>query len=374
MLADRELLLSLLDEAFEKKSWHGPNLRGALRGVTAEQAAWRPAPGRHNIHELTLHAAYWKYAVRRKLTGEKRGSFARGGSNWLSPGDWRKDVALLAGEHQQLRRAVAALTAAERQRHLRLIRGVAAHDLYHAGQVQLLKRLRACPQPIHVVGCETTMVPDAVAFSEGRVRGFLHRPAGEARNGLVIAHGAGGNAGMPLLVAVAKAFAEAGVLVLRCDLPFRQKRPYGPPSPAAAAEDRAGLREAAAVMRRMAPGRVFLGGQSYGGRQASLLAAEDSAVAEALLLLSYPLHPPGKPEQARTSHFPALRIPAMFVHGTRDPFASTEELRAAMALIPAAARIVEIDGAGHDLERGAFDAAALVVRPFLTAFPQEISS
>lgn len=201
-----------------------------------------------------------------------------------------------------------------------------------------------------------------VAFSQGRVRGFFHDAAGP--DGLVIAHGAGGNARMPLLQRVASAFAEAGIRVLRCDLPFRQQRPYGPPSPANAAGDRAGLKEAAAAMRSLAPGRIFLGGQSYGGRQASLLAAEDPAVADALLLLSYPLHPPGKPERARTSHFPALRIPALFVHGSRDPFASTEELRAAVASIPAPAAIVEIEGAGHDLARGDFDAAERIVKPF----------
>jgi uncharacterized damage-inducible protein DinB len=142
-------LLRLLDEAFDRKSWHGTNLRGSLRSVTASQAARRPAPGRHNIHELAVHAAYWKYAVRRRLTGEKRGSFAFKGSNWFSreaPSEkaWREDVALLVAEHQALRRAVSRLRAADLQRDDRLghlVRGAAAHDLYHAGQIQLLKRL-----------------------------------------------------------------------------------------------------------------------------------------------------------------------------------------------------------------------------------------
>jgi hypothetical protein len=140
-------LLRLLDEAFDRKSWHGTNLRGSLRRVTPAQAAWRPAPGRHNIHELVVHAAYWKYAVRRRLTGEKRGSFARGGSNWFARGAasasaWREDVALLVEEHAALRRAVARLRAADLAGPLgHLVRGAAAHDLYHAGQIQLLKRL-----------------------------------------------------------------------------------------------------------------------------------------------------------------------------------------------------------------------------------------
>ncbi len=137
-------LLVLLDEAYDKKSWHGPNLRGALRGLTAEDAAWRPAPGRHNIRELVLHAAYWKYAARRKLTGDKRGSFVVTGSNWfIAEREWKQDLALLAAEHKALRAAVAGMTAADLRDpvKLRYIRGVIAHDLYHAGQIQLLKRL-----------------------------------------------------------------------------------------------------------------------------------------------------------------------------------------------------------------------------------------
>jgi predicted alpha/beta-hydrolase family hydrolase len=205
---------------------------------------------------------------------------------------------------------------------------------------------------------------ESIEFREGSVRGFLHRPAGAVKDALVLTHGAGGNCGMPLLVAVARAFVAAGVCVLRCDLPFRQRRPRGTPSPADAARDRAGLRDAVAAMRAIAPGRVFLGGQSYGGRQASMLAAEEPTVADALLLLSYPLHPPGKPEQLRTGHFPSLRTPALFVHGGRDPFASTDELRAALASIPARTALVELESAGHDLAGGKFDVAALVAAPF----------
>lgn len=157
MRPEIELLLGLFDEAFDKKAWHGPNLRGALRRLTAREAAWRPSPGRHNVWEVMVHAAYWKYAVRRRLIGDKRGSFALPGSNWFtrplgvpSEGPWREDVALLIGEHRKLREAIAALPArrlhekspGSRYTNLALIRGIAAHDLYHAGQIQVLKRLR----------------------------------------------------------------------------------------------------------------------------------------------------------------------------------------------------------------------------------------
>lgn len=131
-------LIVLLDEAFMKQAWHGPNLRGSLRGVTAEQAAWRPAPGRHNIWELAVHCAYWKYAVRRRLTGEKRGSFPLEGSNWFvrnGEGDWAADVRLLQEQHALLREA--AMTSNNE----RLVRGAAMHDVYHAGQITMLKRL-----------------------------------------------------------------------------------------------------------------------------------------------------------------------------------------------------------------------------------------
>ncbi len=163
------LLLASIDEAFDQRSWHGTNLRGSLRGVTLEQAAWRPASARakadktagqgrsaHNIWELVLHAAYWKYDIRRRLTGAKGRSFALAGSNfWTRPiartrAEWRADLALLEDEHDRLRAAVAAFPAARWTRkapgkpftYAALVRGVAAHDLYHAGQIQLLKRLQ----------------------------------------------------------------------------------------------------------------------------------------------------------------------------------------------------------------------------------------
>lgn len=182
------------------------------------------------------------------------------------------------------------------------------------------------------------------------VRGFVHRPA-VARDGLVLTHGAGSDCSAPLLVALAAAFAAAGVAVMRCDLPYRQARPKGPPSPSGAARDRDGLCEAARAMRAIAPGRVFLGGSSYGGRQASLLLADAPDVAEALLLLSYPLHPPGR-RDVRTAHFPRLVTPTLFAHGSVDPFGSLEDVEAARRLIAGPNALVPVEGAGHGLGRG----------------------
>jgi predicted alpha/beta-hydrolase family hydrolase len=199
------------------------------------------------------------------------------------------------------------------------------------------------------------------------VRGRLHRPAA-ARDAIVLTHGAGSDATAPLLVALARAFAARGVAALRCDLPFRQARPHGPPSPAGAARDRAGLAAALAAVRAdVARGRVFLGGHSYGGRQATLLAADDPGCAAALLLLSYPLHPPGRPAAARTAHLPRLRTPALFVHGARDPFGAPDELRAALAAVPVPTALLLVDGAGHDLggRRFADDLPARIVDAFL---------
>jgi hypothetical protein len=142
------VLLELLDEAFNKKSWHGPNLRASVRGVSAREAAWRPDAERHNIWELTLHAAYWKYAVRRRLTGGRRGAFVLPGNNFfkrpvkLSEAAWTKDKAILAAEHRRLRAAIEQLRPASlTPKTLHLIRGAAAHDLYHAGQIRLLRQL-----------------------------------------------------------------------------------------------------------------------------------------------------------------------------------------------------------------------------------------
>lgn len=184
------------------------------------------------------------------------------------------------------------------------------------------------------------------------VRGFLHRPAGPSERGLVLTHGAGSDCEAPILSAVADAFARAGFTVLRCDLPFRQARPIGPPLSATSARDRDGLRRAVRALRAFVPGPVSLGGHSYGGRQASILLAEDPELAQALLLLSYPLHPPRRPKEWRTEHFPKLRAPILFVHGLRDPFGSLRELDQARRLITAPTVCVSVEGAGHDLMRG----------------------
>jgi predicted alpha/beta-hydrolase family hydrolase len=196
------------------------------------------------------------------------------------------------------------------------------------------------------------------------VRGFLHRPNIEARAALVLTHGAGSNCGAPLLVAVAEAFAGAGITVLRCDLPFRQSRSHGPPF-GNGSNDRGGLRRALEALREIAPGPVYLGGHSYGGRQASMLAAEDPKLAAGLLLLSYPLHPPEKPTQLRTAHFPKLHTPAVFVHGSRDPFGSLDEMQAALRLIPAPVELLAMEGAGHDLGRNHEAAAQRALAAFL---------
>jgi uncharacterized protein len=184
------------------------------------------------------------------------------------------------------------------------------------------------------------------------VRGFLHQPAGSPRGGLVLTHGAGANCQSALLVASAEAFCAAGFTVLRCDLPFRQRRPFGPPFPSAAGQDRAGLLAAVDLLKPMVSGPVYLGGHSYGGRQASILAVEHRHAVSGLVLLSYPLHPPTKPERLRTAHLPGLRTPALFVHGTKDGFGSIDEMRTALALVPARTKLLAIEGAGHDLKSG----------------------
>ena len=151
-----EQLLAIIDQAYDHRSWHGTNLRGSIRGLSPQQAAWRPGSSRHNIWEIVVHAAYWKYAVWRRLTGAGRGSFPLKGSNWFarpeteSRAAWRSDVELLERMHRNLRAAVGDMPGRELRRTPRgstvstfdVIAGIAAHDLYHAGQVQLLKRLR----------------------------------------------------------------------------------------------------------------------------------------------------------------------------------------------------------------------------------------
>jgi len=157
-MTDISWLLEMIDRAYNRRSWHGTNLRGSIRGLTAAEVVWRPAANRHNIWELVVHAAYWKYVVWRRLTGERRGSFPLKGSNWFDRSDpadarrWKEDVALLDHTHRELRASIAALSSADLRRVLpggrgsvapfELVAGSAAHDLYHAGQIQLIKRLR----------------------------------------------------------------------------------------------------------------------------------------------------------------------------------------------------------------------------------------
>ena len=188
-----------------------------------------------------------------------------------------------------------------------------------------------------------------LSVEDAPVRGFLYPSANRAANCLILTHGAGANCESPLLSAVAEAFGLEGWAVLRCNLPFRQVRPHGPPPPGSAQRDQAGLRAAVNAMRWMNAGQVVLGGHSYGGRQASMLAAAEPELVESLLLLSYPLHPPKKPAEPRTKHFSSLRTPALFVHGTRDGFGTIPEMQSALSLIPARTDLLPITGSGHEL-------------------------
>ncbi|HEY2459922.1 MAG TPA: alpha/beta fold hydrolase [Candidatus Acidoferrum sp.] len=213
----------------------------------------------------------------------------------------------------------------------------------------------------------------------GVLQGFLHEAErdgvrGQVRTGaradggaVVLTHGAGGNCESKLLVEVAEALAAAGFAVFRFDLPFRAERRTGPPMRGSADHDREGLRLAAALMKKRSARPVFLAGHSYGGRQASMLLAEAPDAADGLLLLSYPLHPPRKPEELRTGHLAQVGKPAFFVHGTRDPFGTIEEMKMAVKLIPARHALQEVEGAGHDLmvKRGVGDLGARVAQEFL---------
>jgi hypothetical protein len=189
----------------------------------------------------------------------------------------------------------------------------------------------------------------------------------------VLTHGAGGNCESPLLIALADGLAAIGVNTLRCNLPYRQRKPTGPPSPSDAKQDQDGLRRAVALMRKEFSGRAYLAGSSYGGRQASMLAAAEPKLVDGLLLLSYPLHPPGRPAQLRTAHFPALQTQTLFVSGTKDSFGSIEELQAAIKLIPARTRLVAIEGAAHGLSKKSKtdDIPQRIMKEFLDFFPQD---
>ena len=205
------------------------------------------------------------------------------------------------------------------------------------------------------------------------VRGFLHSPDQASGEAFILTHGAGSNCNAPLLIALADGFADRNYTVLRCDLPYRQDRPNGPPFPGNAERDRAGLGNAVAALRKLILGRIFLGGHSYGGRQASMLCAAETDLVSGLLLLSYPLHPPRKPDQLRIQHLPGLSTPSLFVHGTRDPFGSIEELARALQLIPARKGLLTVESGGHDLgfktKKSGNDLPARVLARWMEMFP-----
>jgi predicted alpha/beta-hydrolase family hydrolase len=198
-----------------------------------------------------------------------------------------------------------------------------------------------------------------------QVRGFLHRPKNPNGNGIVLTHGAGANCRTDLLCGLAEAFTSAGFVALRIDLPFRQKRPFGPPGRSDAENDRSGLRNAVEALKKLGVKKLFLGGHSYGGRQATILGAAEPELVQALLLLSYPLHPPARPSELRTQHFPELQTAALFAHGSRDGFGSLAEIEANLKLIPGKTRLVPIESAGHDLKSKTGDVAARIVSEFL---------
>ncbi|WP_407688475.1 alpha/beta hydrolase family protein [Mycobacterium sp. HUMS_1102779] len=195
------------------------------------------------------------------------------------------------------------------------------------------------------------------------IAGVAHQPSGPPQGVVVLTHGAGGNRDSTLLQQVCDEWARRGWLAVRYNLPYRRRRPTGPPS-GSAATDRAGIIEAIALCRGLAGGPLVAGGHSYGGRQTSMVVAGEEASpvdVDLLTLFSYPVHPPGKPERARTEHLPQIAVPTVFTHGTSDPFGTIAELRAAAALIPAPTEVVEVAGARHDLRSKTLDVPALAV-------------
>ncbi len=192
------------------------------------------------------------------------------------------------------------------------------------------------------------------------IAGVGHEPDGEPTGVVVLTHGAGGSRESALLKKICEEWARRGWLAVRYNLPYRRRRPKGPPS-GSAATDQAGVVEAIDVVRRAVDGPVVAGGHSYGGRMTSMAVADGTVQVDALTLFSYPLHPPGKPERLRTEHLPRIAVPTVFTHGTSDPFGSIGELRAAAALIPASTEVVEVTGARHDLGSKTLDVPVLAV-------------
>ncbi len=194
-----------------------------------------------------------------------------------------------------------------------------------------------------------------------QIAGIAHQPDGVPQGVVVLTHGAGGDRESELLQRVCDEWARRGWLAIRYNLPYRRRRPKGPPS-GSAATDRAGIDEAITVCRNLAAGPLIAGGHSYGGRQTSMVIAETNpAQVDVLTLFSYPVHPPGKPERPRTEHLPDIRVPTVFTHGTSDPFGTPAEVRDAAALITAPTEVVEITGARHDLRSRTLDVPALAV-------------
>jgi uncharacterized protein len=193
-----------------------------------------------------------------------------------------------------------------------------------------------------------------------QIAGIAHEPAGSPLGVVVLTHGAGGSRESPLLKRVCDEWARRGWLAVRYNLPYRRRRPKGPPS-GSAGTDRAGIAEAVAVARDLAGGPLIAGGHSYGGRLTSMAVADQEVAVDVLTLFSYPVHPPGKPERARIEHLPRIAVPTVFTHGTSDPFGTIDELRAAAALVDAPTEIVEIAGARHDLGSKSADVAAMAV-------------
>lgn len=192
------------------------------------------------------------------------------------------------------------------------------------------------------------------------IAGVAHEPDGDPAGAVVLTHGAGGSKEAPLLIRLCDEWASRGWLAVRYNLPYRRRRPKGPPSGSAKA-DQAGVVEAVDLAHTLVDGPVIAGGHSYGGRMTSMAVADGAADIAVLTLFSYPLHPPGKPERARTEHLPHIPVPTVFTHGTADPFGSIDELRPAAALIGARSEIVEITGARHDLGSKLLDVPALAV-------------
>ena len=191
------------------------------------------------------------------------------------------------------------------------------------------------------------------------IAGIAHEPDGTPTGVVLLTHGAGSNRDAPLIIRICDEWARHGWLAIRYNLPYRRRRPKGPPSNSAAS-DQQGIVEAIEFAHTLTDGPVVAGGHSYGGRMTSMVAAQGADLA-ALTLFSYPLHPPGKPERARTEHLPRITVPTVFTHGTADPFGSIEELRAAVALVGGPTEIVEVTGARHDLGSKTLDVPALAV-------------